>query len=71
MYTNRIKGLMVEYGYTQSDIAEYLGISVYGLALKLKGSYEFKASEIKKLSDLFNVSVDYFFSENVDKIATK
>ena len=69
MYVNRLLGLMREHGHTQNFIAEKLGISPYGLRLKLKGSSQFKANEIKILADLYNISVDYFFSDEVAKIA--
>ncbi|MFN1775290.1 helix-turn-helix domain-containing protein [Clostridioides difficile] len=42
-------------------MADILGLSSYGFRLKLKGKNEFKASEIKKISKLYNVSADYFF----------
>lgn len=71
MYTNRLKGLMSENGHTQAFLADYLNISCYGFAKKLNGQNEFKASEIKKIADLYNVSMDYFFSDKVAKIATK
>ena len=61
MKTNKVKGLMAENGHTQAVIAEMLGITTYALRLKLQGKYEFKASELKKLSDYYNVPVDYFF----------
>ena len=71
MYTNRLKGLMSENGHTQLFLANYLNLSCYGFAKKLNGQNEFKASEIKKKADLYDVSVDYFFSDNVEKIATR
>ncbi|WP_415990602.1 helix-turn-helix domain-containing protein [Intestinibacter bartlettii] len=71
MYTNRLKGLMSENGHTQSFLADYLNISCYGFAKKLNGQNEFKASEIKKIADLYNVSIDYFFSDKVARITTK
>lgn len=69
MYTNRLLGLMRENRHTQSDIAEILSISPQGLRLKLSGVSQFKANEIKILADLYHVSVDYFFSDDVAKIA--
>ena len=71
MNVNKLKGLMAECGHNQKDVSEYLGISTYGFRLKMNGTHEFKASEIKKLADFYNVSVDYFFSPNIAKIATK
>ncbi len=71
MHTNRLLGLMRENGHTQSDIAEILSISPQGLRLKLSGVSQFKANEIKILADLYHVSVDYFFSDDVVKIAKR
>ena len=71
MYTNRLLGLMRENRHTQSDIADILSISPQGLRLKLSGVSQFKANEIKILADLYHVSVDYFFSDDVAKIAKK
>ncbi|AXU30852.1 TPA: transcriptional regulator [Clostridioides difficile] len=71
MYLNRLEGLMKENRHTQKNVADILGLSSYGFRLKLKGKNEFKASEIKKISKLYNVSADYFFSDEVAKIAIK
>ncbi|WP_330572751.1 helix-turn-helix domain-containing protein, partial [Clostridioides difficile] len=66
-----LEGLMKENRHTQKNVADILGLSSYGFRLKLKGKNEFKASEIKKISKLYNVSADYFFSDEVAKIAIK
>lgn len=71
MNRNKLKGIIRECGYTQADIAKILGLSVYGFRQKLNGAHEFKASEVKKLADFFGVTVDYFFSPSVAKIAIK
>ncbi|HBF7176542.1 helix-turn-helix domain-containing protein [Clostridioides difficile] len=71
MYLNRLEGLMKENRHTQKNVADILGLSSYGFRLKLKGKNEFKASEIKKISKLYNVSADYFFLDEVAKIAIK
>lgn len=69
IYTNRIIGLMKESGHTQKQLADYLHLSEYGLRRKLKGQSEFKASEILKISELYKVSIEYFFSDDIAKIA--
>jgi len=71
MYIERLLGLMAEHKHTQKIVSDYLGLSEYGFRLKLHGVNEFKANEIKKLSLLYNVSTDYFFSDEVAKIAIK
>lgn len=67
MLLNKLKGLMREHGHTQKYIANYLGLSEYGFNKKLNGKSEFKANELLELSKLYNVSVDYFFTDNVSK----
>lgn len=71
MYINRLKGLMKENQHTQKFVADLLGLSLFGFRLKLNGKNEFKANEIKKLAELYEVSTDYFFSEIVAKMAIK
>lgn len=55
---------------SKSYIAESLGLTRQGLYNKLNGESEFKGSEIKKLSDLLNLSdqekEDIFFADFVD-----
>ena len=43
-------------GFKKSYIAKALGLSPYGLTLKIRNSNEFKASEIVKLCDLLNIT---------------
>lgn len=57
----KIKGLMGENDHTRKFIAEYLEISTTALQKKLKGNVEFKASEIKKIADLYDKPVDDFY----------
>ena len=67
MFLNKLKGLMREHGHTQKDVAKYLELSDYGFNKKLNGKNEFKANELLKLAKLYNVSVDYFFTDNISK----
>ena len=69
MNVNKLRGLMGEYGHKQKDICEVLGLTPQGLRLKMNGTHEFKASEIKSLADFYKVPTDYFFCEDVAKIA--
>lgn len=68
MLVSKLKGLMREYGHTQKQLAEYLGLSEYGLRRKLNGQSEFKANELFELAKLYNVSVDYFFTDRVAEL---
>lgn len=54
----RIKGLMVEKGFRQSEIAKHLKMSSRSFNLKVNGKREFKQTELIKLSTLLNVSLD-------------
>lgn len=64
-----------ERGFTKNEIAEQLGLSRQGLYNKLNGEKEFKASEIRKLSRLLNLSDSdknqIFFNDYVDKSANQ
>lgn len=62
MNVSKLLGLMGEHKHTQADIAMHLNIASSTLTLKLSGKTEFKASEIEKLCNLYNVKADYFFS---------
>ena len=42
-------------GYQKNFIAKTLGLTPYGLALKISNKNEFKASEIEALSDLLGI----------------
>lgn len=44
-------------GYKKSFIAKKLGITSYGLLLKVNNKSEFKATEIETLCTLLNISV--------------
>jgi len=66
----KVKGVMVENGMTQGDVAKLLGLSQTGLSLKFNGKAEFKASEISALATRFKVSPDIFFNLIVDKLET-
>lgn len=48
----RIQNKGLKYGY----VASYLGITPYGLRKKIENDTEFKASEIKKLYELLDIS---------------
>lgn len=58
------KGLKLKY------VAEYLGLSSYGLALKINNIQEFKTSEVAALCDLLKIESletkeKIFFSEKM------
>ena len=57
-------------GYKKSFIAEQLGITAYGLALKINNKSEFKASEMTILCKLLKINAKdkeaIFFAKRVD-----
>ena len=56
-------------GLKKKAIAEKMGLTAYGLNLKLTGVYEFKVSEANKISEILNFSDaekrKIFFTSNV------
>lgn len=44
-------------GYKRIYIAKKLGITAYGLALKISGKHDFKATEIKILISLLGIEI--------------
>ena len=61
--TNKLRALLVESGYTQSEIAEKLGISYQSFSYKINNKAEFKVSEIELLCRLLHIKDKdkYFF----------
>ena len=67
--TNKLKGRMVENGYTLSGLAEALNISRPALRKKINGSTDFKVSEIESLCSASKIDrkeiTDFFFADDV------
>lgn len=69
--TELLRKKIEDNGLKQGYIAEKLGITSYGFAKKLKNETEFKASEIKTLCELLNITSlrekeSIFFDNQVD-----
>lgn len=69
--TKLLERRIAESGYRRSYIAKALGLSSYGLSLKIANKNEFKASEIEALSNLLGIEdweerTAIFFAEKVD-----
>jgi len=64
--TRKLKALLVEYGFTQGDVAKKLGITEQSFNAKLNNRKEFKATEIKVLVEVLNIETeainDIFFN---------
>lgn len=61
--SNKLKARILEKGLTQTNVAAKLGISYQSFNYKLNNVREFKASEIKNLCEILDISNkdDYFF----------
>ena len=72
---NLLSSIIDESKFTKSEIAEQMGLTRQGLYNKLNGAKEFKASEMRKLSRILNLSDSevnrIFFNDYVDKNANK
>ena len=67
--TAKLKGRIVEKGYTLSSFSAAIGLSKPTLRAKINNIIEFKASEIEKICGLLEISFvesrDYFFANSV------
>lgn len=68
-----LRQLIADKGIKLKFIAEKLGISPYGLTLKLDGKNEFKAREIATMCEILNITSlkekeRIFFAQTVKKI---
>ena len=61
---NRIKELRNEKGLLQSDVAEYIGKSERIVGFYEKGERDPNTDTLIKLSELFNVSIDYILGKS-------
>lgn len=70
-----LKDLIFSKGLKLKYVAKYLGLSPYGLSLKMKNKNEFKTSEVIALCQLLDITsaeekVKIFFAEKVDYKST-
>ena len=65
----RLKQLREEHSYSQTQVAEYLGIDQSNLSKIERGERNFKLSSLNKLCALYNCSQDYILcrSDEYDK----
>ena len=65
----RLKQLREEHNYSQTQVAEYLGIDQSNLSKIERGERNFKLSSLIKLCSLYNCSQDYILcrSDEYDK----
>ena len=63
MFSERLKELRKNTGYTQKEIAEHIGTSQPSYQNWEKGSRKPSRETIQKLADFFNVSTDYLLGQ--------
>lgn len=61
---NRIKQLREERGLLQSEIGTYLGITGNAVGFYENGKRDIPTEVLKKLSDYFDVSIDYLLGKS-------
>lgn len=77
MQKNELVSVMKKHGDNQSDLAEYIGISLQRFNAKLNGKdgADFTRSEIEKVKEKYNLTADdvdlIFFTDDVSKTDTK
>lgn len=63
---SKLRGRIKECGHTQKSLAEAIGTSEGQFCMKLTGKFPFKQTEIDRICDALQISVDeigvYFFS---------
>lgn len=67
---NKLRGKIVEKGYTMRSLSEKTGIPISTLSNKMNGVSEFKTTEIIKISEILGIKnyQEYFFDFEVRNI---
>lgn len=72
MFSKRLKELRKEFGYTQAELAKLLQLEAPAISKYELGLREPSLNVLNKLSEIFNVSVDYITGKtdirNIDSI---
>ena len=71
MLNNRLKILINEKGVLQKNVAEYLKISANAYSFYEKGERIPNVETLNKLSDYYNISIDYILSKSNIKESTE
>ena len=68
-YYKRIRDLREDHDFNQTHVAQYLGMSQTGYSKYETGENDIPTSILIKLSELYNVSIDYMLnvSDNPEK----
>jgi len=66
MMKEKLRKILAEYGHTQNDLAELLGITYQSISIKLNRKSEFTLAEVFKIVHAYNLTpeqvYDIFFS---------
>ena len=54
--TRKLKGLLIENGYTQADVAKKLGISLNSFSRKINNKTQFNLTEAFLLKNILKIS---------------
>ncbi len=57
----KLKGLRVEHGFTQKEMAQKMNIGIVTYTLKENGKRDFSSKELAKLCEILNVEASVFF----------
>lgn len=60
----RLKGMMVEYGVTQGELAKLIGISQRAFNYKVNGERDFTLKEAQIISGYFKKTIEDIFLNN-------
>lgn len=68
MNLNKLKGLRVEKGYIQEDIAKLIGMSLTSYQRKESGATQFTANELIRIAEVLKIDIsEIFFTYEVPK----
>ena len=70
MQSNEMKAVIAKNNDTQVKLAEILGLQVSGLNARINGQIDFRASEIKKIAQRYNLSLEELDAIFFDHVAS-
>ena len=70
-FSQRLKELRLEYGYTQTVLADLLGVSYAAIQKYEAGLGKPRAKNLEKLAKIFDVSVSYLLGETNSRSSNK
>lgn len=69
MNKNKLRAKMIEHGDTQTTLAEFLGLSLSNLSLRINGKVDFRQSEIDAIKQRYKLTAgeldSIFFADAV------